>query len=144
MDTITGFAVASDKLSFSAMTGITATAGTAVTTTTNATNGAVYVMTADTSINGDTIDYSKIGTTVNNATVTLTDASVMADVAAYIANALSKEAADENYVAVINDNNNNAYAYLVNVGSDGVITADDLTLIGTITADADITTGAIA
>ena len=147
MDTIFGFTTTNSKLSFTAMTGITGT-GTAVAAATNATDGAVYIMTADTKINGDTIDYSKLTSTsstqVNDADVTLTDASVMDDVAAYINNAIAKQVNGEKYVVVINDDNNNdAYAYLVNVDTDG-IQADNLSLIGVIHADGDLVIGDIA
>ena len=149
MDTILGFTAggATDTLSFTGMTGITGT-GTAVAAATNATDGAVYIMTADTKINGDTIDYSKLtstsGNQVNDADVTLTDASVMDDVAAYINNAIAKQVDGEKYVVVINDDNNNdAYAYLVNVDADG-IDAANLSLIGVVKADADVVAADIA
>ena len=139
MDTITNFVSAgTDDLSFDDMTGINAGAGNAVAAATVTTDGAVYVMSDNVSIAGDTIDYSKIGTTVNNAVVAVTDDSIMADVAAYIGNALTKETDGENYVAVINDvtgGANEAYAYFVAVDADG-IQADDITLIGAITANA--------
>ncbi|MGJ0319203.1 DUF4214 domain-containing protein [Aliarcobacter cryaerophilus] len=144
MDTISGFVAGTgkDTLSFDKLTGIDSDGInlTAETKVTAATNGAVYVMKDKQEINGDTIDYSKIGDTVDGVKVKVTDASIMADVAAYIANALDKEAAGEKYVAVINDTSTStavdAYAYLVTVNASGGITADDITLIGTVNTGA--------
>ena len=138
MDTITGFLNAnSDKLVFGAIDGIVAgQSGKAITEATKATSGDVYVMTADTAINGDKIDYSKIGSNVNDVKVKVTDASIMEDVAAYLSNALTDVAANHTYTAVINDDNgDDAYAYLINATSE-TITASDISLIGTITATA--------
>ncbi|MFA5670715.1 MAG: hypothetical protein WC967_15880, partial [Balneolaceae bacterium] len=144
MDTISGFVAGTgkDTLSFDKLTGIDSDGInlTAETKVTAATNGAVYVMKDKQEINADTIDYSKIGTTVDGAVVKVTDASIMADVAAYIANALDKEAAGEKYIAVINDTSTSAavdaYAYAVTVNAEGGITADDITLIGTVNTGA--------
>lgn len=146
MDTITVFVAGEDDLSFDAMTGITDTTGAVVGTAgVTAADGKVYVMSDNTVIAGDTIDYSKIGTNVDGVEVKVTDANIMADVAAYISNALDREAAGDSYVAVINDVTgaaNEAYAYSVEVNASGTITADDITLIGTITATAAILTDA--
>jgi len=145
MDTITGFDGGNDELSFGAIDGIVADqAGKSITEATKATSGDVYVMTADTAIAGDKIDYSKIGSDVNDVKVKVTDASIMEDVAAYLNNALTDVAANHTYTAVINnDNNNDAYAYLINATSE-TITASDISLIGTITADIDLVAGDIA
>lgn len=144
MDTITTF-TAGDKLSFGALTGIVADqTAKLIAKATAATSGDVYVLNDSTSINGDTIDYSKIGNTVNNEVVKVTDASIMADVAGYLNNALTGVKANHTYVAVINDNSaasTESYAYLINATSD-TITADDITLIGTI--DSTIGSGDIA
>ena len=146
MDTIKSFTKGTDKLSFDGMTGITAVTGTAISTTAvAAADGAVYVSTNG-SINGDTIDYSKVLalTSVNDAVVQVTDASVMADVAAYLTNALTKETAGESYVVVINASATQSYVYDVNVTTNDVITADDIALIGSVTTDIAFTAGDIA
>ncbi|MCK9517346.1 MAG: hypothetical protein M0Q87_15085, partial [Ottowia sp.] len=146
MDTITNFN-AGDKLSFGALTGIVADqSGKLITKATAATSGDVYVLNDNTSINGDTIDFSKLGETVDGAKVTLATDSVVADIVAYLNNALTDVKANHTYAAVINDNSDadiESYAYLINATSD-TITADDITLIGTIDGNVALVAGDIA
>ena len=127
-----------DKLSFDKMTGITATTGTDETTATakvaDAVDGSVYVLDGSHSVNSDTIDFSVIGTNVNNSTVTYTSDSFVDDVAGYINNVLGTTTGEHYIVAVEGGNVNNVAGndtllYKVD-GHTGGITSADLTLVG--------------
>ncbi|MDD2448820.1 MAG: hypothetical protein PHG10_04065 [Sulfurimonas sp.] len=139
MDTITGFTTAEVALTFGNITGITAASTgfdlTAKTAATVATSGEVYVLASDTSIAGDTIDFSILNDDATTGPVVkITDAVIMEDVVAYLNNALSGVKANHTYVAVIQDNDNTeSYSYLINATSDA-ITTDDITLIGHVDA----------
>jgi hypothetical protein len=141
-DTITVFDTTEDKLSFDGMTGVTATSGTAIAanaTAGNVTDAAVYVF-------GDGND----GTGAEDID-TYSGTGFAADVAAFLAAAFGDEAANDEFVAVINDvAGNKSYAYYVDFdlgnGGGGLLDADAVSHIATITeeANAAIVSGDIA
>ena len=119
---ITAFTAGTDHLSFDGMDGIDGTVAVAIAADAAAvavTDGAVYVF-AD----------GNDGTGAEVIT-TYTD---LEDVAEFIAAAFSDEAADDEFVAVINDTvGNKSYAFYVDADADGNIGADDVHLIADIT-----------
>ena len=139
---ITGFDTTEDKLSFDGMTGVTATSGTAIAanaTAGNVTDASVYVF-ADGNDGTGTEDID-----------TYSGTGFAADVAAFLAAAFGDEAANDEFVAVINDvAGNTSYAYYVDFdlgnGGAGAIDADAVSLIATITeeSNAAIVSGDIA
>ncbi|WP_434658158.1 DUF4214 domain-containing protein [Sulfurimonas sp. NW9] len=129
-DTISNFTTGADQLSFGSITGITAATAAAPTTHINdAVDGTVYILN-NSSVNNDTVDFTVLGTQVNNETVTINTTSVVDDVTAYINNVLGSTTG-ETYVVALEDtvNTNETYLYLVNGNTDGITTAD-ISLIG--------------
>jgi hypothetical protein len=139
VDTITAFVIAEDTLSFDDMTGIGA-AGTVIAANADkvadAASGTVYVF-AD---GGDGTGAQSIDFNGANGDVGFGSTEVLADVASFLDAALTT-ANGENYVALINttQGGTDIYAiYYITADSDG-IQADDIRLIGSVDADADIT-----
>jgi hypothetical protein len=126
-DTITGFTTTSDTLSFDGITAsITATSGTAIAanaSATTVTDAAVYVF-------ADGAD--------GTGSEAIEDYTDLDDVASFIAAAFSDEAANDEFVAVINDLvANKTYVYYVdfdlgNAGG-GLLDDEALSLVGVIT-----------
>lgn len=141
-DSITDFTTNEDKLSFDGISGITATAGTAVAADAaaqNVSDGAVYVF-AD----------GNDGTAAEDID-TYSGDGFAADVAAFLAAAFDDEAAGDQFVAVINDvAGDKTYAYLIDfdAGNDGAgaLDADAVSLLATIdeVADAPLVFGDIS
>ncbi|NDC09962.1 MAG: calcium-binding protein [Oxalobacteraceae bacterium] len=135
-DTFTTFVTGEDDLSFDLITGITATAGTAVAANASkvadAVSGAVYVF-AD---SRDGTGTAAIDTFTTNSANGITAATILVDVADFLNQGLGS-ANGERYIAVINDGaaGNIAYVYDVTAGASG-ITADGVTLIGKVTMSA--------
>ncbi|OMH30399.1 DUF4214 domain-containing protein [Motiliproteus sp. MSK22-1] len=130
-DTINDFTVGDDELDFSGITDITAANETAVAAGATAAlddNGTMVFADGATASGGETV-------------ASYTD---LTDVAAFL-NAAATGSVDANvFVAVINDlTDTTAYAYLVDVDADATtadqIDAGDITLIGTVNADAAVT-----
>ncbi len=126
IDTITDFTTTADNLSFDGMTGITAVVGTAVAANAAAANvadAAVYVF-AD-------------GADGTGAEV-IVDYTDLEDVGAFLAAAFGDEAANDEFIAVINDTvGGQSYAYYVDFdlgnGGVGAIDEDAITLLAVIT-----------
>jgi len=137
VDTITELVIGTDLVNFDKITGIN---GSGIDVAANATktadgvNGEIYVF-ADA---GDGAGTSKVTTFTASAANGVTEATILADVAAFLEANLG-EADGEKYVAILNDGTTKAYAYLVVGDADG-IQADNVTLLGTIDAS---TAGAI-
>jgi hypothetical protein len=142
-DNISGLVVAEDSLSFDLITGITATAGTAVAANAarvaDAVSGSVYVF-AD---SGDGTGAAAISTFTVNAANGITAGVILADVAAFLDAGLASSAG-ERYIAVINDGAapGTAYVYDVTASASG-IEASGVSLIGIVTADAALTAAEI-
>jgi len=136
MDTILAFKTAgADTLSFDALTGIGATGTTVAANAaklTDAVDGSVYAFDdASDGTGSEAISTFTVDTDGNTAD------TILADVASFLDAALGTTTG-ESYVAVINNTGGTqAYAYTV-AGDTAGITADDITLIGSIA-----TTGAI-
>jgi hypothetical protein len=130
-DTITGFVVANDLINVELLAGGNVAGETAIA----ANAGTTDLTTAFVAVFANGAD----GT---DAT-TITDYTNMTQVVAFLAGSLT-EAAGETYVAVINDLlTNKAYVYNITVDTvttvAGTIEVGDVTLVGTITADAALT-----
>jgi len=144
VDTLTVFKSTEDDLSFDDMTGIGAT-GTVIAANAakvaDAVSGSVYIF-ADGSdgVGSQSVDFNG-----EDGDVGLGSAEVLADVAAFLDAALGT-ANGENYVTLINttQGGTDVYAiYYVSADADG-IQADDIRLIGSVDADADLVAGDIA
>lgn len=129
-DTITGFKTTSDKLSFDGITtSITATSGTAVAanaSATTVTDAAVYVF-------ADGAD--------GTGSEAITDYTDLDDVAAFLAAAFSDEAANDEFIAVINDTvGEKSYIYYVDFddgnGGAGLLDDEAIKAIGVVTETA--------
>jgi len=137
VDTLTALVIGEDFVNFDKITGINGSGidvAANATKTADAVNGEIYVFANA----GDGAGTSKVTTFTASAANGVTEATILADVAAFLEANLG-EADGEKYVAVLNDGTTKAYAYLVVGDADG-IQADNVTLLGTIDAS---TAGAI-
>jgi len=136
VDTLKAFTTTTDKLSFDDLTGITATAGIDLSSSTtkvaDAASGAVYVFGNATSAHVAGAKVTKLDASTTNIANGYTQAVINADVANFLEANLT-ESNGETYVAVMNDGTD-SYALLVTGDADGVINANQVSLIGVMRA----------